>query len=154
MGVFFVESIANLRFLRFLLFPLPLLSETSFWSHFSSIFDVKNRSKPFPDGCWKNDDFLITFFLRFGRFWVPLGGPRGPLGGAIFAPFLHFWGSRRQICPCMPLLGPVWMIFGDLVCFQVSFFDVFSVFFWYTLWYFFPMILTLIRATEEKLIDR
>ena len=38
--------------------------------------------------------------------------------------------------------------------FSGAFFDVFSAFFWYTLWYFFPMILTLIRATEEKLIDR
>ena len=36
--VFFVESIANLGFLRFLIFPLVVLSETSFWTHFGSIF--------------------------------------------------------------------------------------------------------------------
>ena len=149
-----MEGIANFRFLRFLQFPLPLLSQSSFCIHFSSIFEVKNRSKPFPDGCWKNDDFLSTFFSRFLRFWGPLGGPRGPLGGTIFASFLHFCGSRRQICPCMPLLGPVWMIFRDLGCFQVSFLMFFQCFCWYILWDCFPMILTLIRATEEKLIDR
>ena len=45
---FFVEGIANLRFLRFLIFPLVVISETSFWIHFGSLLGskiVKNRSR-------------------------------------------------------------------------------------------------------------
>ena len=82
--------------------------------------------------------FLDGFFSWFWRFWGPLGGPRGPLGGAIFASFLHFWGSRGQICSCTPLLGSVWVIFDDFGCFQVCFLMFFQCFFWYILWYFFP----------------
>ena len=82
-----MESIANLRFLRFLRFPLPLLSETSFMIHFCFVFEVKNRLKPFSDGGRKNDDFLITFSDDFDDFGVPWGVPGVPSG----APFSrHF----------------------------------------------------------------
>ena len=88
---FFVERIAILRFSRFLLFPLPLLSETSFLIHVTSSFDLKNRPKPFPDERWKNDVFLITFFFTILVILGSLGrsqeSPRGRHFRFIFALF-------------------------------------------------------------------
>ena len=120
-SVFLWKVLQILGFLRFLLFPLVVLSETSFWSHFGFIFGSKIVKNRFRTGLGKMMIFWLLFFSRFWRFWGPLGGPRAPLGSTIFASFSYFLGSRRQICSCTPLPGPVWMIFDDLGCFQVCF---------------------------------
>ena len=72
---------------------------------------------------------------------------------------------RLRICSCTPPLEQVWIIFVDLECFRVYFlmfllmfclvhpviiFDVFLLAFLKYILVFFFMILTLIRATEEK----
>ena len=75
-----MEGIANLRFLRFLIFPLVVLSETSFWTHFGCILGskiVKNRSRT---GFGKIMMFRLFFFHDFGDSGVPWGVPGVPRG--------------------------------------------------------------------------
>ena len=99
---------------------------------------------------WIFDYFFFTILAILGSLGGSQGAPRGHHFRVIFA-LLGVWEANLLLhAPSGASLGDFWR-FG---LFSGVFFDDFSVFFWYALWYFFPMILTLIRATEEKLIDR
>ena len=149
----FVEGIANLGFLRFLIFPLVVLSETSFWTHFGYIFGskiVKNRSRT---GFGKMMNFWLLFFHDFGDFWVPWGVPGVPSGAPFSRHFRVFWGLGGKFAAATPFLAQFLyflMILGVLGC---VFWWFLHLFLW-ILWCFFGTRLTLIRATEGKLIDR
>ena len=83
-----------------------------------------------------------------------LGGSQGSPRGRHFRFIFALLGVQEANLPLHAPSGASLDDFSRFWLFPGIFFDVFSVFVWYTLWYFFPMILILIRATEEKLIDR
>ena len=85
----------------------------------------------------------------------------GSLGGSQGCPrgrHSHFIFALLEVQEAnLPLHAPSGASLDEFLRFGVFsgvLFDVFSVFFWYILWHFFPTILTLIWATEEKLIEQ
>ena len=103
--MFFVQYIANLGFGRFLLFPLVVLSETSFSTHFGYILDskiVKNRSRT---GFGKMMIFSLLFFHDFGDFWVAWGVPGVPSGTPFSRHFRVFLVPGGKFAAATPFLA-------------------------------------------------
>ena len=130
------------------------LSLCSLRPHFGPILASFLRSKIDQNpsqGVGQNYDFLITFFLTILAILGPLGASLGSPRGRNFRLIFAFLGLQEANLPLHAPSGASLDDFSRFWLFSGVFFDVFSLFFWYILWYFFPMILTLIRATEEKL---
>ena len=126
-----------LRFLRFLVFPLHLLSETSFWTHVSSILGskiVKIRSRT---GFGNMMNFWLLFFRDFGDFGIPWGVP-GVLSGAQFScHFRTFGGLGGKFAPARAFWGEfgwfltIWAVFRCLFWWFFCVFLVRSVVFFF-----------------------
>ena len=148
-----MEGIANFRFLRFLQFPLPLLSETSFWSHLAQFLRSKICQNPSQTGVGTMVIFWLLFFHDFDDFGVAWGVLGVPSGAPFSLHFCTFGGPGGKFAPARPFWGQFGWFFAIWAVFRCLFWCFVSVFLVHSV-VFFPMILILIRATEEKLIDR